>query len=72
MKRLNSRISWLRAMTIASPGRAISGLGQLETIFTAIAQRQPEAAAQASRAHVDMAARIARQLLGEGQGRTPG
>jgi len=52
-------------MTIASPGRSVTGLGQMETIFAAIAQRQPEAAASASREHVDRAAGIARQLLSE-------
>ena len=65
VKRLNSRISWLRSMTIASPGRATSGLGQMEKIFTAIEQRQPEAAAAASRDHVNRAASIARALLRE-------
>lgn len=64
-RRLNSRISWLRAMTIASPGRASSGLGQMQRIFAAIEQRQPEAAAAASRDHVNMAASIARRLLEE-------
>lgn len=63
VKRLNSRISWLRAMTIASPGRAATGLGQMEKIFKAIEKRQPEAAASASRDHVNMAAAIARNLL---------
>lgn len=66
VKRLNSRISWLRAMTIASPGRSTTGLGQMEKIFTAIEQRQPEAAAAASRDHVRHAASIARALLREG------
>lgn len=63
VKRLNSRISWLRAMTIASPGRATTGLGQMEKIFLAIEQRRPEAAATASREHVNRAAAIARALL---------
>ncbi|WP_290545009.1 GntR family transcriptional regulator [Aestuariivirga sp.] len=65
VKRLNSRISWLRAMTIASPGRATTGLGQMQKIFAAIEQRKPEAAAAASRGHVTMAAAIARALLRE-------
>ena len=65
VKRLNSRISWLRAMTIASPGRAVTGLEQIEKIFRAIAQRQPEAAAAASREHIQKAAAIARDLLRE-------
>lgn len=68
VKRLNSRISWLRAMTIATPGRATTGLGQLEKIFAAIEQRQPEAAAAASREHVTNAATIARALLREARG----
>lgn len=63
VKRLNSRISWLRSMTIASPGRGVTGLSQMEKIFHAIEQRQPEAAASASREHVTMAASIARRLL---------
>ena len=64
VKRLNSRISWLRAMTIASPGRSVSGLGQMEKIFRAIEQRQPDQAAEASRAHVANAAALAQALLG--------
>ncbi len=65
VKRLNSRISWLRAMTIASPGRDVTGLSQMERIFRAIEQRQPDAAAAASRDHIRMAAAIARRLLEE-------
>ena len=63
VKRLNSRISWLRSMTIASPGRSVSGLGQMERIFEAIAAHQPEAAAAASREHVANAAALAQSLL---------
>lgn len=71
VKRLNSRISWLRSMTIASPGRATSGLGQMEKIFNAIEQRRPEVAAAASRDHVNMAASIARSLLKQQIGASP-
>ena len=63
VKRLNSRISWLRSMTIASPGRSVSGLGQMEKVFRAIEMREPELAATASRDHVKMAASIAQALL---------
>lgn len=63
VRRLNSRISWLRSMTIASPGRSVSGLGQMEKIFQAIESRQPDRAATASRDHVNMAASIAQSLL---------
>lgn len=65
VNRLNSRISRLRSMTIASPGRSVSGLGQMEKIFEAIAERRPEDAAVASRDHVTMAAKIALALLAE-------
>ena len=65
VKRLNSRISWLRSMTIASPGRSVSGLGQMEKIYHAIEERRPEDAATASRDHINMAARIALALLAE-------
>jgi DNA-binding GntR family transcriptional regulator len=67
VKRLNSRISWLRAMTIASPGRSVSGFGQMEKIFRAIEQRQPDAAAAASREHVANAAALAQRLLAGAQ-----
>lgn len=65
VKRLNSRISWLRSMTIVSPGRATAGPVQMEKIFQAIERRQPEDAAVATRDHVKMAASIARSLLQE-------
>lgn len=65
VKRLNSRISWLQSMTIASPGRATSEFGQMKKIFRAVEQHQPEAAASASRDQVNMAANVARTLLRE-------
>jgi DNA-binding GntR family transcriptional regulator len=65
VQRLNGRISWLRAMTIASPGRAVSGPVQMRRIYEAIAARQPEAAAAACREHVAQAAAIARSLLSQ-------
>lgn len=71
VKRLNSRISWLRSMTIASPGRATAGLAQMEKIFRAIEQRRPADAASASRDHVNMAAGIARKLLEEQDAGSP-
>lgn len=63
VKRLNSRISWLRSMTIASPGRSQTGFGQMEKIFHAIETRQPDEAATASRQHIERAAAIASALL---------
>lgn len=62
-QRLNSRISWLRSMTISSPGRATSGPAQMEKIFAAIESRQPDAAAAACKEHVAKAASIAQALL---------
>ncbi len=62
-QRLNSRISLLRAMTITSPGRALSGPVELERIHAAIAARNPAEAERACRDHVANAAAIADRLL---------
>lgn len=63
VRRLNGRISHLRAMTIASEGRAQTGPQQMRRIFDAIGARDPEAAEDACRAHVARAAEIAKDLL---------
>lgn len=63
VKRLNSRISWLRSMTIASAGRSVSGLAQMERIFLAIEAGKPEDAARAIEEHVSRAAEIASAML---------
>lgn len=63
VQRLNSRISWLRFMTIASPGRSVSGPAQMERIFKAIEQRKAKDAAQAIAEHVARASSIAQHLL---------
>lgn len=68
VKRLNSRISWLRSMTISSAGRSVSGPAQMEKIFLAIEGHKPDEAARAIREHVSRAAEIARGLLLPGQG----
>lgn len=59
VKQLNGRISHLRALTIKSAGRAVSGPDQLRKIYAAIAAHRPEAAAEACREHVRDAAAIA-------------
>jgi DNA-binding GntR family transcriptional regulator len=64
-QRLNGRISRLRAMTMASPGRQFTGPPQMRKILEAISRRDPETAAKACREHVARAASIAQQLLGE-------
>jgi len=65
VQRLNGRISRLRAMTIASSGRHVTGPAQMRKIYDAIARHDPPAAATACREHVARAADIARKLLSE-------
>jgi DNA-binding GntR family transcriptional regulator len=67
VQRLNGRISRLRALTLASSDRQLSGPAHMARIAAAIAAGDPEAAASAVRAHLDDAAEIARRLL-EAQG----
>jgi DNA-binding GntR family transcriptional regulator len=59
VERLNGRISRLRALTIMSPTRMVTGPAQLRQIYAAIAARDPEAAAEACREHVRSAAVLA-------------
>lgn len=63
VQRLNGRISRLRAMTIASPGREREGMTQMRKIFDAIRKGDEAAAAAACRAHVENAAALARSLI---------
>ena len=63
VQRLNGRISLLRAMTIASPGRQLSGPMELRTILNAIAMGEPEKAGAACRLHVARAAAFAARRL---------
>lgn len=67
VQRLNSRISRLRALTLATTDRQTSGPAHMARICAAICDGNPEAAAQAVRDHLDDAARIAQALL-EGEG----
>jgi DNA-binding GntR family transcriptional regulator len=67
VQRLNGRISRLRALTLASSDRQLSGPAHMARIAAAIAASDPDAAATAVRAHLDDAAAIARRLL-EAQG----
>ncbi|MGI6245424.1 MAG: GntR family transcriptional regulator [Pseudochelatococcus sp.] len=62
--RLNSRISRLRVMTLATANRTVSGPARIREIFGAIERNDPVAAAEACRIHVSEAAAIARTLLG--------
>ena len=63
VQRLNSRISRLRALTLATTDRRISGPAHMARICAAICAGDAVAAAQAVREHLDDAATIARTLL---------
>jgi DNA-binding GntR family transcriptional regulator len=63
VERLNGRISRLRALTIMTPNRTVTGPAQLRKIYAAIAARKPEAAAEACRQHVRSAAILALEII---------
>lgn len=60
---LNSRISLLRAMTIASEGRKAESAAEMARIVEALKKRDPQAAEEASQAHVRRVAQIAAAAL---------
>ncbi len=66
VQRLNGRISMLRAMTVASPGRGQSGPPELRKILDAIKTGDGKTAGRTCRDHVARAAAIAARLLAEG------
>lgn len=63
VQRLNGRISRLRALTLATTQRNVSGLARMTRICEAIAANDPQAAGQAVRDHLTEAAAIAETLL---------
>lgn len=63
VQRLNSRISRLRALTLATTDRRISGPAHMARICEAICNNDAAAAAKAVREHLTDAAEIARTLL---------
>lgn len=65
VRNLNARINVLRAMTIASPGRGENSTQELRRIVQAIADNDPDAAEEASVAHITAAHNIAQRRLGE-------
>lgn len=65
VQRLNSRISRLRALTLATTDRHVRGPVRMARIAAAILANDPEAAAQAVRDHLTEAADIARRLLAD-------
>ncbi len=65
VNRLNSRISRLRALTLATADRSVSGPAHMARICQAICDNDPEAAADAVRNHLQDASEIARRILEE-------
>lgn len=63
VQRLNGRISRLRALTLATTDRHVTGPARMARIRDAICANDPDAAAQAVREHLTEAAQIARRLL---------
>jgi GntR family transcriptional regulator, trigonelline degradation regulator len=63
VRRLNGRISRLRAITLASTNRSTSGFAHMQRICAAICARDPVAASAAVNAHLVDAAEIARTSL---------
>lgn len=63
VQRLNGRISRLRAMTLATSERRVSGPARMSRICEAIQANDPKAAAVAVQDHLTEAAEIARRLL---------
>ncbi len=63
VQRLNGRISRLRALTLATSERNVSGLARMTRIHDAILSNDAQAAALAVRDHLTEAASIAERLL---------
>ncbi|MFZ1469700.1 MAG: GntR family transcriptional regulator [Paracoccaceae bacterium] len=63
VQRLNGRISRLRAITLATRNRSISGHAHMSRICAAICAHDPDAAATAVQDHLRDAAEIAHQTL---------
>lgn len=68
VKSLNARINRLRAMTISSSGRKAEAAAEMERIVQALRNRDPQAAQEASQAHVRRVAEIAAQRLAASAG----
>ncbi|HCU1806504.1 TPA: GntR family transcriptional regulator [Klebsiella aerogenes] len=63
VQRLNSRISRLRALTLASPERQVAGFERMSRIYDAIENNDPQQARQAVLEHLTEAAQLAKQIL---------
>ena len=62
---LNARISHLRAMTIATPGRSKDAIAEMRRIHRAIAARDPKSAHAASMEHIHRVGELAKQVLSQ-------
>jgi DNA-binding GntR family transcriptional regulator len=60
---MNARITMLRRVSLASPGRWPSSIREIRAVLKAIKQRDPEAASKASLRHVQQAAKVALATL---------
>jgi DNA-binding GntR family transcriptional regulator len=65
VKNLNARINVLRAMTVTSKGRRVTGVHEMREMVKAIAAGDPDAAEVSCRAHVAAANEIAKKRLTE-------
>ena len=63
VERLNGRISRLRVLTLSSGNRLHTGPIRMREIYHAIANGNPEQAAEACRTHLAEARAIAREVL---------
>jgi DNA-binding GntR family transcriptional regulator len=62
---VEARVNRLRMLTLQSPGRIKQTVEEIRAIFTAIMDRDPDAAEAACRRHIEAAAEIALAALTE-------
>jgi DNA-binding GntR family transcriptional regulator len=60
---LRNRITWLRYLTLAQPGRARQSVAEMERILAAVLSRDLEGASRACLEHVEAAAAVAKQVF---------
>jgi GntR family transcriptional regulator, trigonelline degradation regulator len=65
MDSLQARIAYLRATSLATPGRSQETVTEIRKVVDAIGRRDPDAAERLSRAHVERAAAFALASLGD-------
>ena len=60
---LRNRVTWLRYLTLAQPGRAHQSVAEMRAILAAVLDRDVERARGASVEHVEAAAAVANQVF---------